>query len=90
MNWVKPPRIYTYSFWLSMPVITFAMMYIIYDERVWADWKVWIATWPVIYFIGYFSWYAHVQYDLFLRRKYPLLQQTGKRVLYKTAVNLWL
>ena len=88
MKWLKPPRIYTYSFWLSMPVITFAMMYIIYDERVWADWKVWIVTWPIIYFIGYFSWYGHVQYDFFLRRKYPMLQQTGRRVLYKTAVNL--
>ncbi len=88
MKWVKPPRLYTYSFWLSMPVITFAMMYILYDDRVWVDWKVWIVTWPIIYFIGYFSWYGHVQYDFLLRRKYPLLQQTARRVFYKTAVNL--
>jgi two-component system, LytTR family, sensor kinase len=88
MKIAKPSKFYTVSFWLSMPFITFSFMYILYDERVWKDWKVWAVTFPLIYFIGFFSWRTHYQYDFFLRTKFPSLQQTGKRILYKLLVNL--
>jgi sensor histidine kinase YesM len=71
-----------------MPLITFALMYILYDERIWTDWRVWAVTWPVIYLIGYISFFAHVQYDHFIRLKFPALQQTGRRILWDLAVNL--
>jgi LytS/YehU family sensor histidine kinase len=71
-----------------MPLITFSLMYILYDERIWTDWKVWAVTWPIIYFIGYLSFFAHVQYDAVIRRKLPSLQQTGERILWDLAVNL--
>jgi len=88
MKLIKPPKIHVYSFWISMPVIVFALMYIMYDERVWSAWEIWAVTFPLIYFIGFFSWYSHSQYDHFLRTKFPSLQQTGKRVLCKLSVNL--
>lgn len=88
MKLIKPPKLYVSFFWLSMPVITFALMYIMYNERVWHEWKIWMVSYAVIYVIGFFSWYAHAQYDYFLRIRFPSLQQTGKRVLYKLAVNL--
>jgi two-component system, LytTR family, sensor kinase len=88
MKLAKPSKLYTFSFWLSMPFITLSFMYIIYDERIWKEWKVWAVTFPLIYFIGFFSWRSHVQYDLFFRNRFPSLQQTGKRVLYKLMVNL--
>lgn len=88
MKIVKPPRIYSICFWASMPLITFALMYILYDERIWTDWRVWAVSWPVIYLIGYFSFFAHVQYDAVIRKKFPSLQQTGKRILWDLAVNL--
>jgi two-component system, LytTR family, sensor kinase len=88
MKWVKPSRFYMQCFWLSMPMITGSLMYILYKERIWSDWRVWAITWPIVYGIGYISWRMHVQYDWFLRNKYPSLQQTGKRVFYKFAVNL--
>jgi two-component system LytT family sensor kinase len=88
MRFAKPPRLHVYSFWFSMPVITFTLMYIMYNDRVWKEGMIWLVTWPIIYSIGYLSWYAHLQYDSFLRRRFPSLQETGKRVLYKLAVNL--
>ena len=89
MKLAKPSKIYSQCFWLSMPVITFALMYILYDERIWQDWKVWAVTWPIIYFLGYLSFRAHVQYDSAIRLKYPSLQQTGKRIIYEIAINLF-
>ncbi len=44
MKIVKPSRIYSICFWVSMPLITFALMYILYDERIWTDWRVWIVS----------------------------------------------
>ena len=88
MKIIKPSKISFTEFWLSMPFITFVYMYILYDERVFSDWKVWAVSYPIIYCIGYVSLRMHVQYDYSLRKKYPLLNQTLKRALYKLAVNL--
>ena len=84
----KPKKFYVWCFWLSMPLITLAWTYILYGDRMWTDWKVWAVTWPVIYGIGYFSWYSHVQYNELVTKKFPSLEQTGKRVLYKMGINL--
>jgi two-component system LytT family sensor kinase len=89
MKIIKPSRIYSLCFWTSMPLITFALMYILYDERIWTDWRVWAVSWPVIYLIGYLSFFIHVQYDAVLRKKLPSLRQTGKRILWDLAVNLF-
>jgi|KBSMisStandDraft_5_1062788.scaffolds.fasta_scaffold04987_5 sensor histidine kinase YesM len=88
MKFAKPPRIQVFGFWLSMPLIVFALMYIMYGERVWEDWRIWAVTYPVIYFIGYFSWFMHYQYDHFLWKRFPALEQTTRRVLLKIAVNV--
>ncbi len=88
MKLSKPPRIYIIGFLLSMPFITLALCYIMYDDRLFREWQVAAIAYPLIYFIGYFSWRSHVEYDSFLRRKFPSLEQTRQRVLYKLAINL--
>ena len=88
MKFIRPPKIQRDSFWLSMPLIITALIYIMYHERIWSQWKIWAVTFPIIYVIGYGSWFAHAQYDYFLHTKFPSLQQTGKRVLFKLLVNL--
>jgi two-component system, LytTR family, sensor kinase len=55
---------------------------------MWTDWKVWAVTIPIVYFMGYFSWFGHVQYTEFVIRKFPSIEQTGKRILYIVGVNL--
>ena len=88
MKFAKPPRIHVSGFWLSMPLIVFALMYIMYGDQVWADWRIWAVTYPIIYLIGYFSWFMHYQYDHFLWKRFPTLEQTTTRVLLKVTVNL--
>lgn len=88
MKLYKPPRHQTIGFWLSMPFITLALSYIMYDERLWSDWRIPVTCYSIIYAIGVFSWYSHAHYDRYLRRKFPSLEQTKQRALYKLAVNL--
>ena len=88
MKFAKPKRFYVWCFWLSMPLISMAWVYILYDDRMWTDWRVWAVTYPIVYLLGYGSWFAHVQYNEYVDRKFPSLQQTLKRNLYKIGVNL--
>ncbi|HKO79167.1 MAG TPA: histidine kinase [Chitinophagaceae bacterium] len=88
MKRIKPKKLHVWSFWLPMPLITLTWIYILYGGRMWTDWKVWAVTVPIIYTIGYFSWYGHVQYYWFVTNKFPSLEQTVKRVLYNLGVNL--
>jgi len=88
MKFAKPKRFYVWCFWISMPLITMAWISILYDDRMWTDWRVWAVTFPIVYFLGYGSWFAHVQYNEFIDKKFPTLQQTWKRNLYKAGVNL--
>lgn len=90
MKLAPPPKVHLYSWWISMPFITFAFAYIMYGERMFSDWRPWLYTYPIIYFIGYFSWRIHTQYDYILRKNLPGLEQTSKRVFYKLWVNLFI
>jgi len=88
MKLAPPPKIYLYGWWLSMPFITFMLCYIMYDDRMFSEWKPWLISYPIIYAIGYISWRIHTQYDYELRMRLPGLEQTSKRVFYKLGVNL--
>jgi two-component system LytT family sensor kinase len=90
MKLAKPPKIQVYSFWISMPMIITALLYIMYGERIWLEWNIWAVSVPVLYAIGFVSWYGHSQYDHLLRTKLPSLQQTGKRLMFKLLVNLFI
>lgn len=88
MKFPKPPLHQYIGFWISMPFIVFALSYIMYEERMFYDWRPWTITYPLIYGIGYISWRSHYVYDYYLRNKFPSLDQTNKRLLYKIPVNL--
>jgi LytS/YehU family sensor histidine kinase len=40
--------------------------------------------------MGYFSWWLHYHYDLFLFTKYPNIDQTRRRIFYKIFINLFI
>src|SRR5687767_1843575 len=86
----RPPKYQVIGFWLSMPFITFALCYILYGDRLFSDLRILFVAYPIIYFIGYFSWLGHSIYDYKLRTRFPSLSQTKKRIYYKVAVNLFI
>ncbi len=83
----KPPRYQLIGFLVSMPFITLTLCYIMYEERLFRQFDIWLVAYPVIYAIGYVSWRLHFVYDHFLHTRFPSLDQTRKRVLYTFAVN---
>ena len=70
-----------------MPFITLAWNGILFPQAFISDWRVWVFSWPLIYAIGIVSWYLHIQYDLFIRHKFPGLRQTRQRIFFKTLTN---
>lgn len=88
MKWIKPSRLQVYSFWLSVPLLALALLYIIYDNALWSNWKIWPVALPIILLLGYLTWQVQVQFDHHIRARYALLQQTGQRVLFKLLTGL--
>jgi len=86
MRFAKPPAFYTWCFIISMPFITFALCYIMYDSRLFHEWKLWVYGYLLIYAIGYASWRMHYQYDHFLQTKFPGIEHTRQRALYKLLI----
>jgi len=72
-----------------MPFIAMALCGVMYKERIWHEPLVWLTGFPLIYLIGYFSFRTHYVYDYFLIRRFPTLEDTRKRVLYKIPINLF-
>jgi two-component system, LytTR family, sensor kinase len=90
MKWIKPPRLQLYSFLFSMPVIDLALHQIMFRERLWHDWRIWVFSYPLIFLIGVGSWYSHITYDKYVERKYPGLDQSTQRILRKTLVVVFI
>jgi two-component system LytT family sensor kinase len=88
MKFTRPQAVEIYSFLIPMPLIILALHHIFYPERVFTDWKIWAVSFPILYVIGFCSWYLHVQYEHLVRRKFPELKHTAKRVIFSLFVNL--
>lgn len=86
MKLLKPSKLELYSFLFSMPLISAIVNLILYEDRLWKDYKVWLYSVPLIYIIGIASWYSHVLYADWVERKYPELNQSGQRVVRKALV----
>jgi two-component system, LytTR family, sensor kinase len=85
----KPTKTDYQIFWISICFINFALMYTMYGERIWSDWKLWPVSWGIITTVGYISLLAHVSYNNFIETKFPSLEETGKRVLFKLGANIF-
>lgn len=82
----KPPRLELYSFLFSMPLIDLAINQILYEGRLWEDYRIWLVSVPLIFVIGVLSWYSHICYDNWTEKKYPGLDQSRSRVIAKALV----
>ncbi|MFT3705358.1 MAG: histidine kinase [Agriterribacter sp.] len=79
-EYLTPTKLQIYSFIASMPIIDFVLNYIMYDERVFKEIKIWLISFPLIFFIGILSWWGHTIIGNAVKRKYSGLQQTGRRI----------
>jgi two-component system, LytTR family, sensor kinase len=71
-----------------MPFITFALLSIMYGDRLFHEWRVVVYGACLIYFVGVISWLLHYQYDLHLQTRYPGVQYTRPRIIMKLLINV--
>jgi two-component system LytT family sensor kinase len=86
MKLLKPSGLELYTFLFSMPLIDILINLILYDERLWKDYRVWLYSIPLIFIIGVCSWYFHVAYADWVEKKYPELHQSRQRIILKALV----
>ncbi|MGB8195067.1 MAG: hypothetical protein WCF67_24240, partial [Chitinophagaceae bacterium] len=79
--WKKITRLQLYSFMYSMPIIDLVLNYILYDDRLFRDLKIWFISFPLIFLLGMGSWRGHIYIGNWIKYSYPELNQTRKRIL---------
>lgn len=80
MKKFRSTKLQLYSFIASMPIIDFILNYIIYDDRLFHELKIWLVSFPLIFIIGIGSWTTHVYISNIIREKFPGLSQSGVRI----------
>lgn len=89
MKFIRPPKLELYSFLIAMPLIDVAWNLVLYKERFFSDAQVWLISFPLLFAIGVVSWFLHVQYAYNIERRFPGLDQTTQRILWKVLIFLF-
>ncbi|MBS1564722.1 MAG: histidine kinase, partial [Bacteroidetes bacterium] len=82
------PKLKVYSFLFSMPIIDVGVNQILFKERLWWEWKIWVVSFPLVFLLGFFSWYSRINASAKAEKKYPGLAQTRKRLQLKMLICL--
>ncbi|MBC7949804.1 MAG: histidine kinase [Chitinophagaceae bacterium] len=85
----KSTRIEWYSFLASMPLIDLGLNHILYGNRLFTDYRIWLVSFPLIWIAGVFTWYAHVLYSHNAQRRFPEISQSTRRIILKCMVNIF-
>lgn len=81
-NKLKPTRLQVFSFLASMPVIDFVLNYILYDEALFHDGRIWLYSYPLLFVVGIGSWRSQITVHNLLQLRLPSLKQTRTRVIW--------
>ena len=90
MKLKKATRVEWYSFLASMPLIGLGLNHILYGDRIFSDYRVWVLSFPLLWLIGMITWYLHVVYSHFVQKKFPEIKQSTKRIIVKCLVNIFI
>jgi len=86
MKILPVPKLKVYSFLFSMPIIDIAVNQILYRERLWKEWEIWVLSFPLIFVFGYISWHTRITASAKAEKKFPELNQTWKRIRIKILI----
>ena len=78
---LKPTKLQVFSFIASMPVLAVVLNYILYEDRLFHDGKIWLISFPLIYLIGIGSWRSQVGIQNWIHYRFQGLRQTRKRIV---------
>jgi sensor histidine kinase YesM len=81
MNLWRPTKTEWLTFFTLMPVIDVLLNYLLFGEKVWSDFHIWLYSFPIIYVQGGLLWFLHIVAMHWYRVKLPLLKQTVPRLI---------
>lgn len=81
INWKKPTRLQLYSFLACMPIIDVLLNYIMFEDRLFWSWDMWLVSFPLIFIFGFGIWRGIVQIGNYIKHSYPALSQTTTRII---------
>lgn len=87
IRWEKSTKVEWWSFLASMPLIDLGLNYILYKERLFQDYRIWLISFPIMWIAGLGIWYLHVLYSHYAQRKYPEISQSTRRIVLKCLVS---
>jgi two-component system, LytTR family, sensor kinase len=80
-KWPKPTKLQVHSFVASMPIISVLVNYIMFDQRLFQEFIVWLVSFPLIFLLGFGSWRGHVYIGNYIKHRLPEIRHTKKRIL---------
>jgi len=90
MKLIKPSRLELYCFVFSMPLITAIINLVMFEDRLWRDYRIWLFSVPLLFGAGICAGYLHVLYTHWVEKKYASLKQSRQRILLKILILLLL
>src|SRR4029079_18932643 len=88
--WMKPTKLEWISFFTIMPLLCMLLNHLLFGPRQWQDEKVWLFSFPLIYAVGFCSWYLHILVMHWLRILFPHIRQTGLRLIILATAHIFL
>jgi hypothetical protein len=73
-----------------MPILAFLMDHFLFGSRQWTDHRIWLFSFPLIFSLGFISWYCHIGVMHWLRLAFPHIRQTGLRLSTLAFMHLGL
>ena len=86
MKLVTPTKLEWYCFLFYMPLISPIANLILFENRLWHDYKIWLYSVPLAYVLCIASWYSNLLYTNWAEKKFPELYQTKLRISRKVMV----
>jgi hypothetical protein len=80
MKWIKPDKVDWISFVIAMPVLCIILNQLLFGNRQFHDYRIWLYSFPYIYLQGVISWYLHIVIMHKLRGWFPHVRETALRL----------
>lgn len=80
MNLWRPSKLEFITFLVLTPILSPALNYLMFEERIFHDWQIWAYSFPVTMAESFIFWYIHIVVLHWYRLRFPALQQTVLRI----------
>jgi sensor histidine kinase YesM len=79
-QWMKPTKVEWLSFVTLMPLLGIFLNYLLFGQREFKDYRVFLFSYPVVLIQGFVSWWLHILVMHWLRVVFPNIRQTSLRL----------